>query len=209
MAMVEGGMKCVKYLLFAFNLIFLVSPVWISFFFLFFFFLWEASIFSCSSLNIQFHSDIIVVQLHSVCTYIWIVLKSKVISSGKNHIDLCHSIFEIIFPIRNFSLHKVLALRYISNMLFSDAFSGWAGWALAQLEFGSSVNPIPTRVGRLCPPQYWLPTLIWKLNGISALGPRFHEKWKHFLPDLLFTDLKKDGKSRAKGTGNLSLKEFP
>ena len=26
----------------------------------------------------------------------------------------------------------------------SDAASGWAGWALAHLEFGSSVNPITT-----------------------------------------------------------------
>ena len=30
-------------------------------------------------------------------------------------------------------------------MLFSVAASGWAGWALAYLEFGSSVNPITTR----------------------------------------------------------------
>ena len=29
--------------------------------------------------------------------------------------------------------------------LCSDAASGWAGWALAFPEFGSSVNPIPTR----------------------------------------------------------------
>ena len=27
----------------------------------------------------------------------------------------------------------------------SDTASGWAGWALALLEFGSSVNPITTR----------------------------------------------------------------
>ena len=27
----------------------------------------------------------------------------------------------------------------------SDAASGWAGWALAHPEFGSSVHPIPTR----------------------------------------------------------------
>ena len=27
----------------------------------------------------------------------------------------------------------------------SDAASGWAGWALAHSEFGSSVNPITTR----------------------------------------------------------------
>ena len=30
-------------------------------------------------------------------------------------------------------------------MYDSDAASGWAGWALAHLEFGSSVNPISTR----------------------------------------------------------------
>ena len=29
----------------------------------------------------------------------------------------------------------------------SDAASGWAGWDLAHPEFGSSVNPIPTRGG--------------------------------------------------------------
>ena len=28
---------------------------------------------------------------------------------------------------------------------YSDAASGWAGWALAHPEFGSSVNPITTR----------------------------------------------------------------
>ena len=37
------------------------------------------------------------------------------------------------------------------------AASGWAGWALAHPEFGSSVNPIPSREGRLCPPHYCLP----------------------------------------------------
>ena len=39
----------------------------------------------------------------------------------------------------------------------SDAVSGWAGWALAHPEFGSSVNPIPTRRGQVittCPPGF-------------------------------------------------------
>ena len=43
----------------------------------------------------------------------------------------------------------------------SDAASGWAGWALARQEFGSSVNPIPIRSGldfahhiTGCPPQF-------------------------------------------------------
>ena len=49
--------------------------------------------------------------------------------------------------------------------------SGWAGWSLAHLEFGSSVNPIPTSGdggggrggGRLCPPHYYfLPPLDLK-----------------------------------------------
>ena len=35
--------------------------------------------------------------------------------------------------------------------------SGGAGGALAPPEFGSSVNPIPTRGGRLCPPHYCTP----------------------------------------------------
>ena len=30
-------------------------------------------------------------------------------------------------------------------ILFSAAASGWAGWALAHPEFGSSFNPITTR----------------------------------------------------------------
>ena len=33
---------------------------------------------------------------------------------------------------------------------FSDAISGWARWAVAHPEFGSSVNLIPTKGGRLC-----------------------------------------------------------
>ena len=33
--------------------------------------------------------------------------------------------------------------------------SGGAGGALALPEFGSSLNPIPARGGRLCPPHYW------------------------------------------------------
>ena len=31
--------------------------------------------------------------------------------------------------------------KYILRL--SEAVSGWAGWALAHSEFGSSVNPIP------------------------------------------------------------------
>ena len=45
------------------------------------------------------------------------------------------------------------------NDCFEISFSelsleGGAGGALAPLEFGSSVNPIPTRGGWLCPPHY-------------------------------------------------------
>ena len=37
------------------------------------------------------------------------------------------------------------AFSYFLSLKVSAAASGWAGWALAHLEFGSSVNPITTR----------------------------------------------------------------
>ena len=48
-------------------------------------------------------------------------------------------------------LHPILLIcnnkqkEYEKLVKFSDAASGWAGWALAHPEFGSSVNPITTR----------------------------------------------------------------
>jgi hypothetical protein len=46
--------------------------------------------------------------------------------------------------------------------MFSDATSGWAGWALVHSEYGPSINPIPTREGAYyahhiitaCPPGF-------------------------------------------------------
>ena len=48
-----------------------------------------------------------------------------------------------IFWISLFNLNKPGLLVYTTYI--SDAVNGWAGWALAYLEFGSSVSPIPTR----------------------------------------------------------------
>ena len=42
----------------------------------------------------------------------------------------------------------------------SDFVCGWVWWALAYTEFGFLFNPIPTRGGRLCPLQYYLPIRI-------------------------------------------------
>ena len=39
----------------------------------------------------------------------------------------------------------VLQKKISFNVQISNAASGWAGWALAHPEFGSSVNPITTR----------------------------------------------------------------
>ena len=36
-------------------------------------------------------------------------------------------------------------IAVVRLLLYSDAASGWARWALAHPEFGSSVNPITTR----------------------------------------------------------------
>ena len=72
-------------------------------------------------------------------------------------------------------LAKSVFLRFF--LLFPDAVSGWAEWVLAYPVFGSSVNPIPTRWDKLCPPHYCLPTRIWKLNDISALSAT----WRTFV----------------------------
>jgi len=56
---------------------------------------------------------------------------------------------------------KKLVLKLIAQFLHTDCdefravVSGGAGGALASPEFGSSLNPIPARGGRLCPPHYW------------------------------------------------------
>ena len=53
---------------------------------------------------------------------------------------------------------------------FSAATSGWAGWALAQPEFGSSVNPITTRGADYAhhitasPPGFEIPTASLDIN---------------------------------------------
>ena len=44
-----------------------------------------------------------------------------------------------------------VTVEYLSRAVVS----GGAGGALALPEIGSSVNPIPTRGGRLCLPHYW------------------------------------------------------
>ena len=46
-------------------------------------------------------------------------------------------------------------LFYCLITIHRAVVSGSARGALAPPEFGSSVNPIPTRGGRLCPPHYW------------------------------------------------------
>ena len=51
--------------------------------------------------------------------------------------------------------------RYIRLYIrLNDAVSGWAGWALARLEFGVSVNSFPTKgadythLFSACPPRF-------------------------------------------------------
>ena len=56
---------------------------------------------------------------------------------------MCHkewAIKEFLWFELNLLADKEVKIYYIN-----DAASGWAGWALAHLEFGSSVNPIATR----------------------------------------------------------------
>ena len=63
----------------------------------------------------------------------------------------------------------------VAKIKVTDVASKWAGGALTYPEFGVSVNPILTRGEILCPPNYCLPTRIWKpkdiLKGMSTIGP--------------------------------------
>ena len=52
----------------------------------------------------------------------------------------------------------------------NDAASGWAGWAFAHPVFGSSVKPILTKGGRLCPPHYYLPFQIFRPSYTPPVG---------------------------------------
>ena len=59
---------------------------------------------------------------------------------------------------------------------FSDAASGWAEWALAHPEFGSPVNPIPTRGADYahhiiaCPPRFENLTASLQLHIKGSTG---------------------------------------
>ena len=68
-------------------------------------------------------------------------------------------------------------------MISSAAASGWAGWALAHPEFGSSVNPITTRGADYAhyitasPPGFEIPAA----SLISTFLNIFKDVLKHFL----------------------------
>ena len=63
--------------------------------------------------------------------------------------------------------------QYDQFLAFSSAAaSGWAGWALAHPEFGSSVNPITTRGADYAhhitasPPGFEIPAASLQMNGL-------------------------------------------
>ena len=57
--------------------------------------------------------------------------------------------------IYNINLFLFVHLKKEKNtFIYRAVVSGGAGGTLAPPESGSSVNPIPTRGGRLCPPNY-------------------------------------------------------
>ena len=58
----------------------------------------------------------------------------------------------------------------LETLRYRAVISGGAGGALATPEFISSVNPIPTRGGRLCPPHYCTP-------GFENLMTSLQQTW--------------------------------
>ena len=59
------------------------------------------------------------------------------------------------------------SLEYFLRYVHRPVVPGCAGCAMAHPIFGRSVNPIPTRGDRLCPPNYYWHTLIF----IPSDGP--------------------------------------
>ena len=55
------------------------------------------------------------------------------------------SLYSIILDFLFLSFHLWNLPRQLIITIYSDAARGWAGWALAHPEFGSSVNPITIR----------------------------------------------------------------
>ena len=78
------------------------------------------------------------------------------VSFHLNMHQLSGKYFYVHFVHIHFDLKRLMSVleRLESAALPRAVVSGGAGGALAPPEFGSSVNPIPTRGGRLCPPQY-------------------------------------------------------
>jgi hypothetical protein len=70
----------------------------------------------------------------------------------------------VIASLFHSGLHSDTIVLWEKRFHISDAASGWAGWALAYPEFGSSVHPIPI-TSHCC-----FLTRIWKPSGISILG---------------------------------------
>ena len=76
-------------------------------------------------------------------TFLTLCKKAKLMKCGSPKLNvLAATQSKFLCPsLRN----RVLNEFSFSTVRVSDAASGWAGWALAHPEFGSSVHPIPTR----------------------------------------------------------------
>ena len=46
----------------------------------------------------------------------------------------------------------------------------WAGWAIAHPNFSKPINPFSSKGGRLCPPEYYLPTHL----QVASYSPEIH-----------------------------------
>ena len=81
-------------------------------------------------------------------TFLTLCKKAKLMKCGSPKLNvLAATQSKFLCPsLRN----RVLNEFSFSTVRVSDAASGWAGWALAQPEFGSSINPITTR-GQIMP----------------------------------------------------------
>ena len=83
-------------------------------------------------------------------------MKKQFLGAYINFIPL----FLVIFESANFYAH---------HYIYRPVVPRCAGCAMAHPNFGRSVNPISTRGDRLCPPNYYWHTRIFRPSDVPAL----------------------------------------
>ena len=100
------------------------------------------------------------------------LLKKRVFSS-KRHCKMCK---EPKLSASKRSACKNSGLKHILQLLCMPVVPGCAGCAMAHPDFDRSVNPISTRGDKICPPNYYWHTRIFRPFDDPVMNETLGEK---------------------------------